>query len=84
MVFLTTEQPLYICPYITNSTTHLCTILSNTEKQLHLFLEPESAYQVEFNYAVSVLKDNMKDYDITKTKMVISYTHRTFQFMCTL
>jgi hypothetical protein len=48
---------------------------------MHLFLEPKSAYQVEFNYTVSVLKDNMKDYDITKAKLVISSTHNTFQFL---
>jgi hypothetical protein len=29
--FLTTAQTFYNCPYITNTTTHLCTIVSNTE-----------------------------------------------------
>jgi hypothetical protein len=51
---------------------------------MHLFLEPESAYQVEFNYVVNVLKDSMKDYDITRAKLVISCTYCLFKFMHTL
>jgi hypothetical protein len=62
----------------------LCTILSNMKKQVHLFLQLESAHQVEFNYIISVLEDNMEDYDITRAKLVINYTLRTFQFMCTI
>jgi hypothetical protein len=30
---------------------------------------------VEFDYAIIVLKDSMKDYDITRAKLVISTTH---------
>jgi hypothetical protein len=54
------------------------------KKQTHLFIEPYSACQVEFDYAVTVLKDSMKDYDITRAKLVISRTHRMCNFMCTL
>jgi hypothetical protein len=49
-----------------------------------MFLETKSALQVEFNYVVSVLKDNVKDYDISRANLVISCTQHTFQFMHTL
>jgi hypothetical protein len=40
-----------------------------------LFIEPEAIWQVEFDYAVTELKESMKDYDITRAKLVISSTH---------
>jgi hypothetical protein len=51
---------------------------------MHLFVEPDSTWQVEFDYAVTVLKDSMKEYDITRAKMVITSTHHVSQFMHTL
>jgi hypothetical protein len=51
---------------------------------MHLFLEADSTWQVEFDYAVSVLKDSMKDYDITRAKLVISISHRICQLMRSL
>jgi hypothetical protein len=75
MASFTIAHPLHISPYITNNSMHLCTILSTTKKQTHLFIEPESAWQVEFDYVVTVLKDNMKDYDITRARLLISSTH---------
>jgi hypothetical protein len=48
---------------------------TTNKKQSHLFIEPEAVWQVEFDYAVAVLKESLKDYDITRAKMVISPTH---------
>jgi hypothetical protein len=41
-----------------------------------MFIEPEAVWQVEFDYNVTVLKESLKDYDITRAKLVISPTHR--------
>jgi hypothetical protein len=51
------------------------TVNYKTKKQSHLFIEVEAAWQVEFDYVVDVLKDSLKDYDITRAKLVISPTH---------
>jgi hypothetical protein len=56
----------------------MCTIRSTiNKKQTHLFIEPEAIWQVEFDYAVTILKYSMKDYDIIRAKLVISCTHHT-------
>jgi hypothetical protein len=67
---------LHILLYITNNSSHLCTNLSITKKQSHLFIEPEAVWQVEFDYVVTVLKESLKDYGITRAKLIISPTHR--------
>jgi hypothetical protein len=73
----TIAQPLLSSPYITNNSSQLCTNLSTThKKQSHLFIEPEAAWQVEFDYAIAILKESLKDYDITWAKLVFSPTHR--------
>jgi hypothetical protein len=41
----------------------------------HLFIEPEAIWQVEFDYAIAVLKGSLKDYDIARAKLVFSLTH---------
>jgi hypothetical protein len=35
-----------------------------TKKQSHLAIDPKAVWQVEFDYAVIVLKESLKDYDI--------------------
>jgi hypothetical protein len=50
---------------------------------MHLFLDPEFDQLVHFNYAVTVLRDNMKDYDISRAKLVSSRARHTFQFIHT-
>jgi hypothetical protein len=64
-------------PYIINNISHLCTILSiKIKKQTHLFIEPEATWQEEFDHAITILKESLKDYDITRAKLVTSSTHR--------
>jgi hypothetical protein len=41
----------------------------HTKKQSHLFIDHEVVWQVEFDYVVTVLKESLKDYDITWTKL---------------
>jgi hypothetical protein len=69
---------LYIRIYTTNTTTHL-SAMCQIQKQMHMFLDPEFDQHVHFNYTVSVLRDNMKDYNINRAKLVSSHTHHTFQ-----
>jgi hypothetical protein len=49
-----------------------------------MFIEPEAIWQVEFDYVVTVLKESMKNYDITRAKMVISSTHHITRACVTL
>jgi hypothetical protein len=73
----TIAQPLHILPYTINNSSQMCTNMATTnKKQSHLFIEPEAVWQVEFDYAIAVLKGSLKDYDITRAKLVISPTHR--------
>jgi hypothetical protein len=72
----TMSQSLHISPYNTNNISHLCTNLLTTNKKMsHLFIEPEAIWQVEFDYAIAVLKGSLKDYDIARAKLVFSLTH---------
>jgi hypothetical protein len=73
----TIAHPLHMSPYIINNISHLCTILSiKIKKQTHLFIEPEATWQEEFDHAITILKESLKDYDITRAKLVTSSTHR--------
>jgi hypothetical protein len=42
---------------------------------MHLFIDPDVVWQVEFDFTVTVLKDSLKDYGITRAKLVNSLTH---------
>jgi hypothetical protein len=37
----------------------------HTKKQSRLFIDPNVVWQVEFDFAVTVFKESLKDYDIT-------------------
>jgi hypothetical protein len=59
----TIAHPLHMSPYIINNISHLCTILSiKIKKQTHLFIEPEATWQEEFDHAITILKESLKDY----------------------
>jgi hypothetical protein len=57
---------------------HTCPPCVKYKNQMHQFLDPEFDQPVDFNYIVSVLRDNMKNSDI-RAKLISSHTHNTFE-----
>jgi hypothetical protein len=67
---------IYILHHTLLTIVHTCAPFWQLKKQSHLFIEPEVVWQVEFDYAITVLKESLKGYNITRAKLVINPTHR--------
>jgi hypothetical protein len=62
----TIAQPLLSSPFITTAVFNDDPICHrHTKKQSRLFIDPNVVWQVEFDFAVTVFKESLKDYDIT-------------------
>jgi hypothetical protein len=47
-------------------------------------MDLEFGTPIHFNYSVTVLRDNMKDYDVTRVKLVCLLTSNNFQIFVSL
>jgi hypothetical protein len=62
----TIAQSLHCSPCIANSIIKCAPICYvHNKKQSRLFIDPDAVWQVEFDFAVNILKESLKDHNIT-------------------